>query len=135
MESGETDMNAIIDIAAKLTNKQRIRDIKKRMTTQLKSEKHSLSAVAELKAICDTSDKYLIYKIHDSNMTGQGSSYVFKSSRKMAQLALLTWINIKPFGAPLWKNQHILMACIGDVKAGKLSPCGSSTPQARDSTE
>ena len=88
MESGETDMNAIIDIAAKLTNKQRIRDIKKRMTTQLKSEKHSLSAVAELKAICDTSDKYLIYKIHDSNMTGQGSSYVFKSSRKMAQLAI-----------------------------------------------
>ena len=45
MESGETDMNAIIDIAAKLTNKQRIKDIKKRMTTQLKSEKHSLSAV------------------------------------------------------------------------------------------
>ena len=88
MESGETDMNAIIDIAAKLTNKQRIKDIKKRMTTQLKSEKHSLSAVAELKAICDTSDKYLIYKIHDSNMTGQGSSYVFKSSRKMAQLAI-----------------------------------------------
>ena len=88
MESGETDMNAIIDIAAKLTNKQRIRDIKKRTTTQLKSEKHSLSAVAELKAICYTSDKYLIYKIHDSNMTGQGSSYVFKSSRKMAQLAI-----------------------------------------------
>ena len=35
METGETDMNAIIDIAAKLTNKQRIRDIEKRMTTQL----------------------------------------------------------------------------------------------------
>ena len=87
MESGEIDMNAIIDIAAKLTNKQRIRDIKKRMTTQLKSEKHSLSAVAELKAICDTLDKYLIYKIHDSSMTRQGSSYVFKSSRKMAQLS------------------------------------------------
>ena len=45
---------------------------------------------------------------------------------------LLTWIKIKPFGASSWKNQHILMACIGDVKAGKLSPCGSSTPQARD---
>ena len=88
MESGETDMNAIIDIAAKLTNKQRIRDIKKRMTTQLKSEKHSLSAVEELKAICDTPDKYLIYKIHDSNMTRQESFYVFKSSRKMAQLAI-----------------------------------------------
>ena len=88
METGETDMAAIIEIAAKLTNKQRISDIKKRMTTQLKSEKHSLSAVAELKAICDTTDKYLIYKIHDSNMTGTGSSYVFKSSKKMGKLAL-----------------------------------------------
>ena len=81
-------MAAIIEIAVKLTNKQRISDIKKRMTTQLKSEKHSLSTVAELKAICDTTDKCLIYKIHDSNVTGTGSSYVFKSSKKMARLAL-----------------------------------------------
>ena len=59
------------------------------MTTQLKSEKHSLSAVAELKSICNTTDKYLIiYKIQDSNMSGTGSSYVFKSSKKMARLAL-----------------------------------------------
>ena len=90
MESGETDMNAIIDIAAKLTNKQRIRDIKKRMTTQLKSEKHSLSALMS------------------------------SSPQEKWHNLPLTWIKIKPFGAPLWKNQHILMGCIGDVKAGKL---------------
>ena len=58
------------------------------MQTQLRSEKHSLSAVAELKEITDTSDKYLIYKIHDSNMTGQGRSYVFKYLKKMGQLAI-----------------------------------------------
>ena len=88
MEEGITDMSAIVDIAAKLTNKQRISEIKRRLQTQLKSEKHSLSAVAELKSITDTSDKYLIYKIFDSNMTGSGNSYVFKSSKKMGQLAI-----------------------------------------------
>ena len=81
-------MSAIVNIAAKLTNKQRISEIKRRLQTQLKSEKHSLSAVAELKSITDTSDKYLIYKIFDSNMTGSGNSYVFKSSKKMGQLAI-----------------------------------------------
>ena len=88
MEEGVTDMAAIVDIAAKLTNKQRISEIKSRMQTQLKSEKHSLSAVAELKTITDTSDRFLIYKIYDSNMTGRGHSYVFKSSKKMGQLAI-----------------------------------------------
>ena len=88
MEEGATDMGAIVDIAAKLTNKQRITEIKHKMQTQLRSKKHSLSAVGELKAITDTSDKYLIYRIHDSNMTGQGRSYVFKSSKKMGQLAI-----------------------------------------------
>ena len=56
------------------------------MEREMRSERHSISAVTELKAITDTSDKYLIYKIHDENMTGQGKSYVFKSSRKMANL-------------------------------------------------
>ena len=64
-------MSAIVDIAAKLTNKQRISKIKQRIQTQLKSKKHSLSAVGELKSIRDTSDKYLIYKIYGSNMTAK----------------------------------------------------------------
>ena len=88
MDSGTTNMSAIVDIAAKLTYKQQISEIKQRIQTQLKSEKHSLSAVAELKAITDMSDKYLIYKIYDNNMTGWGNSYVFKSSKKIAQLAI-----------------------------------------------
>ena len=79
-------MDKIIDIGARLTDKTRIQNIRKRMEREMRSERHSISAVAELKAITDTSDKYLIYKIHDENMTGQGKSYVFKSSRKMANL-------------------------------------------------
>ena len=57
-------------------------------TNSAEKRKVSLSAVAELKAITDTSHKYLIYKIYDSNMTGWGNSYVLKSSKKMAQLAI-----------------------------------------------
>ena len=52
----------------------------------MKSKRHSISAVAELKSITDTSDNYLIYKIHDENMTGESKSYVFKSSRKMCNI-------------------------------------------------
>ena len=86
LRDGEMDMDKIIDIGARLTDKTRIQNIRKRMEREMRSERHSISAVAELKAITDTSDKYLIYKIHDENMTGQGKSYVFKSSRKMANL-------------------------------------------------
>ena len=86
LRDGEMDMDKIIDIGARLTDKTRIQNIRKRMEREMRSERHSISAVAELKAITDTSDKYLIYKIHDENMTGQGKSYVFKSSRKMVNL-------------------------------------------------
>ena len=53
------------------------------MENEMKSERHSISAVAELKSITDTSDNYLI---HDENMTGESKSYVFKSSRKMCNI-------------------------------------------------
>ena len=86
--SGVLDMDKIIDIGSVFTNRDRINQIKVRMQTQMRSEKHSLSAVAELKGCTDTSDKYLIFKIHDHNMSGSGQSFVFKTSRKMANLCL-----------------------------------------------
>ena len=86
IESGHLDMNKIIDIGARLTDKTRIQQIRRRMENEMRSERHSISAVAELKSITDTSDKCLIYKIHDENMSGEGQSYVFKSSRKMCNI-------------------------------------------------
>ena len=62
--SGVLDMDKIIDIGSVSTNRDRINQIKVRMQTQMRSEKHSLSAVAELKGCTDTYDKYLISKIH-----------------------------------------------------------------------
>ena len=86
IETGHLDMNKIIDIGARLTDKTRIQKIRRRMENEMKSERHSISAVAELKSITYTSDNYLIYKIHDENMTGESKSYVFKSSRKMCNI-------------------------------------------------
>ena len=86
LNEGTTDMDKIIDISARLVDKTRIQNIRKRMEREMRSERHSISAVAELKAITDTSDKYLIFRIHDQNMTGTGKSYVFKSSRKMVNI-------------------------------------------------
>ena len=53
----------------------------------MKNEVQSLSAVADLKSTTDTQDQYYIYKINDINLNGN-MSYVFKSSRIMANLAI-----------------------------------------------
>ena len=87
-DSGVLDMDKIVDIGAQFTDRKRISMIKSRIQNEMKSEKHSMSAVAELKTCTDTSDKFLIYKVHDQNMAGTGKSYVFKSSRRMANLML-----------------------------------------------
>ena len=87
-DSGEHDMNKIVDIGSQFTDRKRISNIKARIQNEMKSEKHSMAAVGELKTCTDTSDNYLIYKVYDQNMAGCGKSFVFKSSRKMANLCL-----------------------------------------------
>ena len=87
-DSGVLDMDKIVDIGAQFTDRKRISQIKTRINNEMKSERHSMSAVAELKTCTDTSDKYLIYRVHDQNMAGHGKSFVFKSSRRMANIML-----------------------------------------------
>ena len=84
---GEYDINRIVDITSKLTDRQRIADIKRSMLSKAKVEKHSLSAVAEIKTYTDTKDSYYIFRINDQNMNGQ-PSFVFKTSRQMAEIAI-----------------------------------------------
>ena len=88
MDTGEFDMDEIVGIAAKMSDKKRIHNIRQKLHHELKSEKHSMSAFAELKVSTDTADNFLIYKIYDNNMTGTGISYIFKSLRRMAKLML-----------------------------------------------
>ena len=87
MSTGEYDMNKIVQIAAKFTDGRKIANLKKKIDTELRSERHSMSAVAELKQVTDTTDPYLIYKVNDSSFNNN-DDFVFKSSRKMAQLAI-----------------------------------------------
>ena len=87
-DSGVLDMDKIVDIGAQFTDRKRISMIKSRIQNEMKSEKQSMSAVAELRTCTDTSDKFLIYKVYDQNMAETGKSYVFKSSRRMANLML-----------------------------------------------
>ena len=56
--TGEINMMAIVNIAAQLTDSKRIADLKKKISNEVKSERHSLSSVAELKTCTDTVDNF-----------------------------------------------------------------------------
>ena len=53
----------------------------------MRTQKHSIAAVGELKQITDTSDRFLIYKCNDSLLNGE-QDYVFKSSFQMGHMGL-----------------------------------------------
>ena len=63
------------------------RSEKAKIAWERNPDKHSLEAVGILKQAMDKEDKYLIYKINNSQFNGQ-PDYVFKSSAPMAQLAI-----------------------------------------------
>ena len=85
--TGEINMMAIVNIATQLTDSKRIANLKKKISKEVKSERHSLSSVAELKTCTDTVDNFYISSINDTNMNGR-PSYVFKTNRKMARMAI-----------------------------------------------
>ena len=45
--TGVIDMKAIVNIATQLTDSKRIADLKRKISNEVKSERHSLSSVAE----------------------------------------------------------------------------------------
>ena len=64
-----------------------IRSEKAKISWERNSEKHRLEAVGILKQAMKKEDKYLIYKINNSQLNGQ-PDYVFKSRGPMAQLSI-----------------------------------------------
>ena len=64
-----------------------IRSEKAKISTERNPDKHPIEAVGILKQAADKEDKYLIYKINNSQFNGQ-PNYVFKSSAPIGQLAL-----------------------------------------------
>ena len=65
-----------------------VRSEKVKITWERNQHKHSLEAVGILKQATDKEDKYLIYKINNSQFNGQ-PDYIFKNSAPMAQLAIV----------------------------------------------
>ena len=64
-----------------------IRSEKALISWERNSDKHSLEAVGIQKQAMDKEDKYLIYKINNSQFNGQPDN-IFKSSAPMAQLVI-----------------------------------------------
>ena len=64
-----------------------VRSEKAKILQERNPHKHSLEAVGILKQAMDKEDKYLIYKINNSQFNGQ-PDYIFKNSASMAQLAI-----------------------------------------------
>ena len=64
-----------------------VRSEKAKIAQEKNLDKHSLEAVGVLKQATDKEDKYLTYRINNSQFNGQ-LNYVFKSSMPMAQLAI-----------------------------------------------
>ena len=64
-----------------------IRTKKAKISQERNSDKHSLQAVGILKQAMDKEDKYLIYKINNSQFN-RHPDYVFKNSAPKAQLAI-----------------------------------------------
>ena len=64
-----------------------VRSEKAKIAWEKNPDKHSLEAVGILKQATDKEDKYLIYRINNSQFNDQ-PNYVFKSSAPMAQLAI-----------------------------------------------
>ena len=60
---------------------------KAKISQERNSDKHSLEAVGIVKQATDKEDKYLIYKINNTQFNGH-PNYIFKSSAPMAQLAI-----------------------------------------------
>ena len=87
MKEGTPDREKIKQVLNTFNDRSRLSQAKKKMEQASKNEIHSLAAVAELKEFFDPFDKYYIYEINDGSMNGQ-QSYVFKSSKEMAQLML-----------------------------------------------
>ena len=110
-------MKAIVNIATQLTDSKRIQDLKK-IANEVKSERHSLSSVAELKTCTDTVDNFYISSINDTNMNDR-PSYVFRLAERW-QGWPLTWIKTTLIRTHHSRSQHTFMAYTRGALGGKL---------------
>ena len=83
----EGDMNAAKKKAEVWIDRRKVRRHMETLNPQQGMDHNSFDAVGIVKAKTDTKDPFYIYKIGNKNLSGR-SDFVFKSSRRMAKMAL-----------------------------------------------
>ena len=69
-------------------DRTRISNIKKKVKREMQPVGHDFEAVAVFKEYCDKKDVYYVYKMNDRRGNPDKPSYVFKSSKTKAEIAL-----------------------------------------------
>ena len=100
-----------------------IRSNKAQISWERNPDKHYLEAVGILKQAMDKEDKYLIYKINNSQFNGE-PDYLFKSSAPMAQLVID--MDQDSLEHPLQGEEAYFDDFTPDVQDIKLSHCLST---------
>ena len=99
------------------------------LTPQSGADHNSFDAVGILKATTDKKDPYYIYNIGNKNYSQfgnmAGTDHVFKSSRKMAELALQMDVDAEENILQL--ETHILTRHTQEFMVSKPLPCGFYT--------
>ena len=83
----EGDMDAAEKEAEVWLDRRKVRRQMEALNPKQGMDQNSFDAVGIVKAKTDTKDPFYIYKIGNKNLSG-GSDFVFKSSRRMAKMAL-----------------------------------------------
>ena len=86
IESGEMDL--AVNEAENWVDRRAAKRQMEKLVPTAGHDHNSFDAVGIIKRTTDTRDKFYIYRIGNRNLNG-GSDYVFKSSRKMGEMALL----------------------------------------------
>ena len=86
MRESNIDWNSMEEVATMFSNHNQVQNVKRDMS--IDENGHSFDAISAFKKKCDDYDKYLIYRFNSEIMNNGQPTYVFKSSRKMAELAI-----------------------------------------------
>ena len=89
------DMDAAEKVAEVWIDRRKVKRQMEAMNSQEAMDHNSFDAVGIVKQKTDTKDPFYIYKIGNKNLGG-GSDYVFKSSTKLAKIAVQMDVDGEP---------------------------------------
>ncbi|XP_033124349.1 uncharacterized protein LOC117122751 [Anneissia japonica] len=87
MSVDDFDWNDVEDIAKKYSDLKQVHNARERMKKEILPLGENFEALADFKSRCEQKDRFFIYKINNRAFNGE-HTFVFKSSKEMAELAL-----------------------------------------------